>query len=471
MAAATASVNGYLTSANFTTFNNKFTLPSLTSGSVLFSNGSTIAQDNATFFWDNTYKSLKITSSSNGTSNPYPLHVIGVNSVIKVENPNATGVVAIRMDLNGLTQTSLSYSSVSGQTLLSSNYGSLSLLANGTYGLTIATSGAATFDKSVNIGASATTGKQLIVNQTGATGYFLSGEASGTELAYWYYDASTIQFSSKSATRALTFLTNDTTRLTIASTGEATFTSSVTATQFIAKSASGAAAYFLKDTSLNNKFEIGHIANAFYIYNYTTAGDSLRVTSSNNIEIPNSVSIGVTISSNTRLTVKGGDATSANYSFVANNSAQLTFGVRNDGLIETGTAANSPYNVTATGRNAVLSSSGVLGYLVSTRESKENIESIKNIDFINQLNPVQFNYRKKDYTTNEFTDELYDNVTYGFIADEVEKVNKELAFYNEDGTLAGVEYNSIIAILTKAVQEQNKTITSLQDRLDKLENK
>ena len=36
--------------------------------------------------------------------------------------------------------------------------------------------GAATFSSSVNIGASATTGKQLIVNQTGASGYFLSGE-------------------------------------------------------------------------------------------------------------------------------------------------------------------------------------------------------------------------------------------------------------------------------------------------------
>jgi hypothetical protein len=71
----------------------------------------------------------------------------------------------------------------------------------------------------INIGASATTGKQLIVNQTGATGYFLSGEVSGTEIAYWYYDTSSIQFSSKSATRALTFLTNDIERMNIASDG------------------------------------------------------------------------------------------------------------------------------------------------------------------------------------------------------------------------------------------------------------
>jgi hypothetical protein len=112
----------------------------------------------------------------------------------------------------------------------------------------------------------------------------------------------------------------------------------------------------------------------------------------------------------------------------------------------------------------IVESGGGLWYLVSTRESKSNIKSITNVDFISQLNPVQFNYRKKNDFTNEYTDELYDNVTYGFIADEVEKVNKELVFYNEDGSLAGVEYNSIIAILTKAVQELRLELNELKNK-------
>ena len=50
-----------------------FNLPSLTSGSVLFSNGTTIAQDNTNFFWDNTNKRLGI-----GTSSPsYNLDISG----------------------------------------------------------------------------------------------------------------------------------------------------------------------------------------------------------------------------------------------------------------------------------------------------------------------------------------------------------------------------------------------------------
>lgn len=57
---ASGSQAGALSSTDWTLFNNKFTLPSLTSGSVLFSNGTTIAQDNSKFFWNNTNKRLGI---------------------------------------------------------------------------------------------------------------------------------------------------------------------------------------------------------------------------------------------------------------------------------------------------------------------------------------------------------------------------------------------------------------------------
>ena len=62
---ASAANRGALSSADWTTFNGKFTLPALTSGSVLFSNGTTIAQDNAQLFWDDTNNRLGI-----GTNNP-----------------------------------------------------------------------------------------------------------------------------------------------------------------------------------------------------------------------------------------------------------------------------------------------------------------------------------------------------------------------------------------------------------------
>ena len=57
---ASATNTGKLSSTDWSTFNGKYNLPSLTSGSVLFSNGTTIAQNNANFFWDNTNSFLGV---------------------------------------------------------------------------------------------------------------------------------------------------------------------------------------------------------------------------------------------------------------------------------------------------------------------------------------------------------------------------------------------------------------------------
>ncbi len=61
---ASATNRGALSSADWSTFNGKYNLPSLTSGSVLFSNGTTISQNNANFFWDNTNVRLGIGTTS-----------------------------------------------------------------------------------------------------------------------------------------------------------------------------------------------------------------------------------------------------------------------------------------------------------------------------------------------------------------------------------------------------------------------
>ena len=605
MAAATASVNGYLTSTDWNTFNNKFTLPSLISGSVLFYDGATIGQDNSAFFWGNVSKTLKITSSTSGTAAPYALHVVGTNSVIMAENPNATGVVAIRMILNGFTQTSLSYASTTSQTLLSSNYGSLRLEASSGNGVTFATTGAATFDSSATINDQLIVGTSAYSNKWNAKfGTILIQSYSGNNA--WlsdnvYYNGTSFVRVADGYTGMLYFLGNEAqfrfgatgaaggsigdgvvalktnldgsfavgnlstasgnytgATFKIASTGAATFsgaiaanstitlgTTSVSGVLYINGAAATGGAFNFQENSVSKGWigdsnYIGGTANQIVMYGMAGFGVELRTnnttaltintsqgaTFSSTLQVGSSttmldqlffgasgangnitwdasytyllggtskglsfgtnasannrmvitsggnVLIGTTIGSTTRLFIKGSDATGSNNAlYIQNSTPADLFIVQNDGVIYTGTLASSPYNNAQTGRAAIIASSGILGYLVSTRESKANIESIKSIDFINQLNPVQFNYRKKDTYTNEFTDELYDNITYGFIADEVEKVNKELVFYNEDGTLAGVEYNSMIAILMKAVQEQNKIITSLNDRINKLENK
>jgi hypothetical protein len=59
----------------------------------------------------------------------------------------------------------------------------------------------------------------------------------------------------------------------------------------------------------------------------------------------------------------------------------------------------------------------------------------------------------------------------GFYAQEVNAVSEETANTPPEGCGWGIYDRGLVALLTKAVQEQQAIITSLQDRLDKLENK
>ena len=199
-----------------------------------------------------------------------------------------------------------------------------------------------------------------------------------------------------------------------------------------------------------------------------SVSERMRITSGGVVNVLNDLGVG-TSSPSGKIHAVGINATSANNALYLENAvASILLQVRNDGLVFFGTAASAPYNynVTFSPRAAGLGAGGDFGYIVSTRESKGNIQSLKTIDYLKQLNPVSFNYRKKDSENKEFIDELYEDVYFGFVADEVEKVNKNLVFYDDlpDGTkkLAGVHYNSVIAILTKAVQDQQAQIEELK---------
>ena len=50
----------------------------------------------------------------------------------------------------------------------------------------------------------------------------------------------------------------------------------------------------------------------------------------------------------------------------------------------------------------------------------------------------------------------------GFIAEDVEKLDPRFATYDRDGKLEGVDYGHMIALLTKALQEQQAEIESLK---------
>ena len=217
-----------------------------------------------------------------------------------------------------------------------------------------------------------------------------------------------------------------------------------------------------RNGSGNPVFYEGSDTSGNKIFSNNAGNELMRITSGGN------VGIGNTGNSVVRLNITGVDSTSSNFGLnVINSSGTPLIQLRNDGQFRSGDAANSPYNYTVTGRALFVDSSGFFGYLASVRESKTNINSLSDISWLYKLNAVSFNYRKKD-DDNNYTEKAQEDTYYGLIADEVEKVNKDLVFYNikEDGTkiLAGVEYNKLISALVKSVQELKLEIEQLKNK-------
>jgi hypothetical protein len=89
--------------------------------------------------------------------------------------------------------------------------------------------------------------------------------------------------------------------------------------------------------------------------------------------------------------------------------------------------------------------------------------------WVQQLNPVTFNYRKKDEDGN-FTDEFETENQFGLIAEDVESIAPDLCIY-VNGKLQGVHYDRMVAPLIKAIQELSTANEALTARIAALEAK
>ena len=117
------------------------------------------------------------------------------------------------------------------------------------------------------------------------------------------------------------------------------------------------------------------------------------------------------------------------------------------------------YNNTGGGSGTVaISASGELYRATSSLKYKENvIDYNKGLAEVLQLRPVYYNVKRED-----------DNNLYaGLIAEEIEELGlKEFVQYAEDGTPDSIYYPNMIALLTKAIQEQQIQIQNLQEQIN-----
>ena len=123
-------------------------------------------------------------------------------------------------------------------------------------------------------------------------------------------------------------------------------------------------------------------------------------------------------------------------------------------------------NLAGTGSRAVLAdATGNLSAPVSDISVKENIEPLKyGLETIMQLNAVQFEFINgyKNYG---------EGLQIGAIAQEVEQIIPEAVFKTPSTGLKGIDYNQFNGIYIKAIQDQQKIIESLIQRIELLENK
>lgn len=118
------------------------------------------------------------------------------------------------------------------------------------------------------------------------------------------------------------------------------------------------------------------------------------------------------------------------------------------------TAANFAGPIIAT--SATFTSDGQFKKDIKQEESS--------LEIINMLNPVSYTFNND----NKFGMAFPDKLQHGFIAQELEKVLPELvANHNQEGvgTYKSVNYNGLIAILTKSVQELSVEVEDLKKQL------
>jgi hypothetical protein len=121
----------------------------------------------------------------------------------------------------------------------------------------------------------------------------------------------------------------------------------------------------------------------------------------------------------------------------------------------------APYLGTGTGSDLYITSGGEMVKYSSSSKYKNEISDLSvNISKFMKLRPVSFRWNEKS-SSNGIKD-------YGLIAEDVEKIDTELAKYDGKGNVEGVDYQKINIMLLKVVQEQEVKLSRLEDELNSI---
>ena len=187
--------------------------------------------------------------------------------------------------------------------------------------------------------------------------------------------------------------------------------------------------------------------------NFTAFGvggtERMRISSSGN------VGIGLAPAAGVRLHCRGSDTTSSNFAFSAEDSGgNALMYLRNDGLVNTGTRTNSPYNnTTGSAANVFVDSGGTLQRSTSSLRYKSDVtDATHGLADVLKLRSVTYKAKNDG-----------DTVFGGLIAEEVHEAGlTEFVAYDKEGRPDAIHYGNMVALLVKAVQELTARVAELE---------
>jgi len=137
---------------------------------------------------------------------------------------------------------------------------------------------------------------------------------------------------------------------------------------------------------------------------------------------------------------------------------------RNEGIsVSDKFLVSMPYTydnpITSSVQDLGIDSNGLIGYIPSTLDMKENILYDIDYSWVLKLKPVQFNYKGEK------------NIEYGLIAEDVEKINKDVCVYSSKGVLIGVNYRKLLTPVLSQMKILDAKNKELEERILKLESR
>ena len=153
------------------------------------------------------------------------------------------------------------------------------------------------------------------------------------------------------------------------------------------------------------------------------------------------------------------DGTGAALMIGKSDSLNLSFD-NNEIMAKNGDAKTSLY-LNGVGGSVVVGGSMIYS---SDRTLKKEIKPLtKGVQELLKLKPVSFKW-KKDAADDQ-------DLKFGFIAQDVEKVLKDVTYLNEKTGKMGLSISELVPVLVRSIQEQQNIIDKLTSRVDAMERK